>query len=569
MTIVRQLERRVEPIAGGGARVQSASPNMNIESRFIGQLGGAISDIARTGLEVQRAEEVQAAKIEAKRQKLLLKQQDDLDKAMATKAYNDYLMTTVEHDNVLKQRVGFQARNVSNDMSTQIEPEYKRIAQALDNDNQRYLFESQVASHAITRKNQWNNYERAEISKATVEDSKAIISNTVLFAVDNYQDQNALKNARKDIDIYTEQALPGAGAEQKKAFKDSAISDIHVGRINAYLADNNVEGAIGYYNGVQDEILPDERIKLKDNLDRNDTLEKAQKSVDEIVFTTDDPVERLKQARTIKDPDVRKEAESMVKVRNEEDTRIREEQNQQFMDGKINEILNSSSKVQAYSVANSAQNGKDRLELIKIADNRFKEPPKETDYNVLIKARKDINSGIVKSRTELLKYSGSLTKSDMNDLFDFFDKGGSVGDISYSKIKEIFYDKTKNKAEEEPELFNKVYDYTANHIKSTGNTPTPNELRKIMSNALVEGEVVKGGGFWSVDPNLSYVDAVRQGKVSLWLPEVTSDEENIIKNEIKQANKELLKLGIDLIPINEIQIRKWKKYNPNWMGLKR
>lgn len=579
MPRVQRLERRVAPTIGGGERVQLPSPDTGIEARFLGQVGKALTGVAGRGMDVEAREEEIALKRREEEDKLRKKQQGDYDESMATKAYNEYLIITSNHDDELLTRKGYDTKTISGDMAKMVEPEYKRLSQGLDNDSQRYLFESAAASHAYTRKRQYDSYRRKEISKATQKGAESIIANISTFAITNYTDPDALKKAISDIDIHTERALPGAGAAEKKAFKDAAISDIHSGRVKMYLADDNVEGAIGYFNGVQDKILPEDRIPLKKSLDRNETVENAQKLVDAVVAEFDQS-EWKKHIRELSTGAEEKEAMRLINVRIDDDERIKKEQHDEFMASKIRDIRAAKTLARAFRIANSAQKDEDKTALEDIAQRFFDTKAKrvekiETDSRVKNNLYTAIDNGTIDTIDQIYEFASgkAITNKDIDGGISYLKQGGNLGALSYSSImavsKGLGFDPDLEDEEEVRQL-NAIYDYVEYSFRSTGKSPKDiPELRKVISNAIA---TTPQTGVLFRSPGQMFSEAFAAGTVDQWIVdfEVPTDPKepfnrNYIIDRLKAENLRALAAGEEIIDIDSTTVKEY--YLINKLGL--
>jgi hypothetical protein len=530
MPLIQRRERQVEPTIGGGERVQLPSPDTGIEAELIGEIGRTITGVAERGMQVEAARKKEAAKA-------LQKQQKERDEALATKAYNDYLNVAADHDNDLMTRVGFDAANISTDMSSQIEPEYKRITQELENDSQRYLFEANVASYSLSRKIRYNTYERNELGKAKQKESNVIIANSQSSAIENYTDPNATKKFLSDLETFTEFAMPGAGPEEKKQFKARVISDLHKGKVNRYLEDDDIDGANGYFNAVQDKILPDDRLALKNNLERNDTIESAQKLVDAVAAEFTTASERKQQIRELSEGEERKEAMRIMDARIQDDERHAKQQHDNFMSGKIREIRAVATLNEALKIANSAQLDKDKTTLEDYAKKFFNEKDNKetitTDPKVLNDLYTAIDNNEITTPEMIFEFSAGkdIKGADVTKSIEFMKRGGTVGEISFASFKTLYTGTTGEKPEDDYDQFNRVYDFVIEKVKETGSTA---DIRKYISNAITEGELEKGQGRIKIRTDLDYLEAFNTGQLDKWLPDIADDREREkIKTDLK------------------------------------
>jgi hypothetical protein len=149
------------------------------------------------------------------------------------------------------------------------------------------------------------------------------------------------------------------------------------------------------------------------------------------------------------------------------------------------------------------------------------------------------------------RHLGLSDVSHWKSIDDYIAQGGASGEITQTLVNDtlrsVVSDKGKvSTTKQIDKNYPGMYNYAMENWPK-GELYNRDKLRKIVSQGIADGEVVKGG--W-VDWDASYRKAIEDGEGSDWLPDVDDAEEvRIIK--ILQARN---------IEIDEQKIREYKKH---------
>lgn len=458
--------------------------------------------------------------------------------------------------NSIFQKKGSSAKNINKEVKDYFEKQKNTLPKELDNQRQKDKFADVYDNFII----QNSAAARTHHSREMVNYEKTSISsqqdNAIEEGVQYRNNTERMMEARTEVKITSLELTEDLPPEtQEKALReDTTRFDARV--INGYISDENIDTARSYFNHVKKDMNSEVRDKIEVALKHAGTKKESQIQADKIVVNNDDFETQLKKARSIKNADLRDATVTRIKARHQEENTIKREARTKLVDSKITDILNSRSPEQALDIANSLDalsydgKGEDRAKLIKFATALNKKSPnKTTNPSLVNNSRIKIDQGEYQSEGEIIaELKGTASDPDLRNVIKYFRDGGAKGSVSEPMVRRHFATISGLKIDDDPDLYNAVWNYALDNVKD-GVKPTDKEMRSIVADALVEGEVESGKWYLS-DKDMSFSEATFQGKLENWFPEVTDLEEKSISKILKSAGKQ----------VNDDTIKRYKKH---------
>jgi len=433
----------------------------------------------------------------------------------------------------------------------------ENIAGGLENDKQRELFNSL----AFTRRGSFLDgqalYEKAELEAWETESSNAMALEAIEYAAENYDQPNVIDDAKTKIDIAVTTGMKGSSAEAVKVAKEIKISAMHKAVIYR-MAVNSATEAKEYYDKYKEEIDGTVRAGIEEMLKKVGVKQKSQAIADEIVASGASFEDQLDAARKLTaDPEVRDAVVERIKIRHDESKKIEKEDRQEVLDNTTAQILDlyksGGSYEQAIDIALSVDNGSDQFALKGVAKALYLREDTLTSPDKFVEAMARIDNkahkkGPIKSIEQLFReYKPYLSNSDFDQLMNYWQSGGSVGELKDSRVKTIYKNLTGRDPDESKtnaRAYKSVWDHVISNL-SEGKKPTDEEIKKLVVQATIDGERQFGGIGYGED--MGYLEAKRKGYDKTWLPDVTAEEKESITKELKEANNPVSDFTIRLI----------------------
>jgi hypothetical protein len=534
-------ERQVAPTALPAARRISgagAADFGGLEAEVVGRVGRQVERVGEVAIAAEEREQILTARAAEQEETRKAKLKDRRDKLLASDAIVEFKDNLRNQRQVFSNRRGIDAFGVTNEANDHIEKLKKEMKGRMENDEIRALFDASTIMPREVFLNQTLTHEATEFNRAEDDNNNAKIETSIIEASDAVGGMNeelAIQSARLDLDTAIEQktaksGMTGAAAKNVKA---SLISSFHEGILNRKVALNAV-AAKEYYNEHKKEILPDNRESIEKLLDKEDVLQSAQQATDEIFIKEDDPVERLNLARKIENPDVRKETESQVKVRNKELEQLGVEAQQEAYLDTLTKIMDvAQNEEQGLGFAKRLENPEDRIKAEKVATARFNKKIEETitDRNIQAKVYEMIDKKQITNVRQLIEFYPYLSDADYNrfitEIRNKQNPDAKIGFVKYSTAKTAYETVKSEKYDIEDSDMTKEFMFVQSqldkHAQALGRDLTPDEANRFAAKYIVEGEAI-GTGFFGGDPDLTFSEASRQGVLDVWVPFVNDDD---------------------------------------------
>ena len=153
--------------------------------------------------------------------------------------------------------------------------------------------------------------------------------------------------------------------------------------------------------------------------------------------------------------------------------------------------------------------------------------------------RGSIDRGTVTNREqiEVVGVNSRMTNGQINAAISYLENGGKLQGAPLSRVKSLYKELTGSTSM--PEGF---YDTVVSFLPD-GKTPSEQELRKIISNLHMDGDVQ---GKWFGD---TLFEAMRDGNFQGWLPDLTDDDRTVIAAQLADRG----------IPATENTMREYKR----------
>lgn len=516
MPTVRRYERQVLP--------QPINEPVAIPDAFGAGIGRAIS---QTGQALQKtADTMVDIHIERELQK---------DKAWVRDILNQAAQQDREFMAGQYGRLSADGTNVYDESKKYFEDSRRRWMDRLATPRQQEMFaqayDPRVNSHldgAIRHQNkQIEIYDRAT--------KNAFIVQTTNDAVMMRRDSSYVEISLAEVTATTRELYRHMGKEVADSMVLDATGKFHAAIIEADLEDDP-QAAKRYFDKtiVQTQISEKLKAVLKQKIDRADLRGREQERADYIISASDDPVERLRMARE-SNKDIRDGAVVRIKARNAEEERFKEKARIKANADRVNRIINAGNYSDALDIADTAQYGPDRLDLIRLSQSLYTGKKIQTDPAKMLEARIRIDREEIPSLETLwMEYKPYADDADWKQLENYFRSGGAAGGLKDATVRTMFKNMTGKSAEEKPDHYQGVWNYVLRNLPE-GKKPIDPDVRQLVGQALAEGE--REGGGWGYGEDMPYLEAVEKGHGDTWLPDVTGDEEEKITRILKENGK--------------------------------
>jgi hypothetical protein len=212
-----------------------------------------------------------------------------MKKRNATRVFEaESVLNDMERDMRTQQlaRKGSRAYGVTDEVGSWWETEPAKISAKLENETQKTLFAEAVARRRESSLNGFSAHESSESHAAANDATEARKVNAINYGAANFKDQNAVNQARTDIEdaIKVQRAFNGLPPDQVEAMRIDALTKLHTNVFENMLDDglDGPERATAYFEANKAEIAGSVHDSLKTKLQTGRDLTGAQKSADDI-----------------------------------------------------------------------------------------------------------------------------------------------------------------------------------------------------------------------------------------------------------------------------------------------
>jgi len=203
-------------------------------------------------------------------------------------------------------------------------------------------------------------------------------------------------------------------------------------------------------------------------------------------------------------------------------------------------------------VAGLSAEGMDKLS--KTLEDGTRNKPTAENRAATAELRRLINSGEVVDSTqvEAYVYEHNMTAEQAKSSLSYLEKGGMAGQLKQPMVDEA-YKAVRPKMGKSWNIPADLFDRVLSQLKPD-EFPTREVLKKIIANLYMDGEAMGSGLFWDGDKN--YLKALRDGEGEIWLPDVSREEEKVIRDILKKQKPGLR--------ITDKHIRLFKKHSRDY-----
>lgn len=470
------------------------------------------------------------------------------DKARVRDTLNRAIEQDREFMGAQYAKQGVDGVNVYDESKTYFDDSRRQWMGELETTQQQELFAAAYDSRMNSHLESAQSHQNRQIEAYDTATKKAFIANTTNDAVLMRRDPEFVAASLAEVVQTTRELYGKMGKEAADAAVLEATGAFHADIIEADIKDNPALAKQYFEKAVVQTQIP-EKLKavLKQKLDGADQRGREQERADFIMAASDDSQDRLRMARESGE-DIRDGVVTRIKIRNAEEKVFQEQAKEKLLAEKTNEILDIKNLEAALNIADTVEDGKSRLNLVKLAKSLYGKDAIETDQARMLEARILIDRGEMPDIETLWRgYRPFASDSDWKQLENYFRSGGAAAGLKDSNVRGIYKSLTGKDATEKPELYNEIWNYVQDNLPE-GRKPTDEEIRKLVGRSLTTGER-KGGG-WGYGEDMPLTEAVRKGHMDTWLPDVTDDEDRKIRKILKDNGK----------LINDRTIRLYKKH---------
>lgn len=158
---------------------------------------------------------------------------------------------------VLKDAIG-----VTPDAIATFDKQTGEIAQGLQNNRQKAVYQQSVNEHRAQLQRQLDTHERQQTEAYYVKSREDYKAQAHINAVTNYQDPQAIEGQIDKLRAAVDQT-PGLDATQKADETGVRASGIYAGVVGRYLSNDNIAGAESYYNTIRDKVNGDKASQIE------------------------------------------------------------------------------------------------------------------------------------------------------------------------------------------------------------------------------------------------------------------------------------------------------------------
>lgn len=479
---------------------------------------------------------------------------DRNDRAAAKHIYSKYGDEVRAIRTDLRSNLLGDSKGTTVEAQRQLDEAAQRLSGDLENDNQRIYFDALSSSKRESFLDSHAMWESDQMKKYNLMASEAMSKEAIQFAMENYDNPEAIQIAKDDIEIAVTDAMKGAKKEVIDSAIETKISELHEGIINT-MAISNAGAAKDYYEMNKDEVDGDREPGIEKMLKTVGVNQWSMDKADEIMrLVPGDYEAQLEMADSIVEEEKQTATRNRIKLREKERRDIEAENERVYADAKTNDILqhhkNKGSYEDAMDIALQSPEGT-QMPLIGVVRSLYLKEEGITNIEKKIEAFQMIDAKKIESRGQLMRgYMEHLSSTDWNQIEQYWQNGGSLGTLKHSTVLRIYQDMTRKDPSKDRKA-NAEFDGVWNIMERDmvpGQGYTDSELRKKISEAINAGQA-EGGIAWGYGTDMSYAKAVESGRSATWLPDVS-------KEEVKAITKALDDVGD---PVTDFTIKYYKR----------
>ena len=418
----------------------------------------------------------------------------------------------------------------------------------LTNDTQREAFSSLWNRHRSTSLDGVSRHEMRQRNVANVQTTEAMLADSLDNALNNFTDQESINESIENTVIAIRTNGQGQSEEVMTQQIDAAISNIHKGVIDRMLVDDP-KGAREYFSKNKNDVEgKDNKIveaALKAGILRGD----AQEKTDKIMADIANPADQLKEARAIRNPELRDETVMRVKLRQKDDAALVAANNKQLVEGgwaAVEQGLEAGTGTDdLLKMVDKMPTHKDRENMRKFIDKKVSGEDIVTDPDLYYRLRvMSMDEPGQFKKTKLTDFYADLSLSDRERLIDLQQSIGPDGDTAgrtlnqmvTQSLRSIGIDTGAGAGKPDKKLtstfWRKVEDELVNFKEVNGREANRSDQQAIIDNLIIEGEVKGRTPFFDPDVRLFQVEEGQE----FFIEEVPKEERAEIIEALKRKN---------------------------------
>ena len=502
-------------------------------------LAKGLGQVADDMLAVQRQQEEYAAKKSYR---------------MFANQISDYLQNP---DSGALYRQGEAALNLRDDYQNQAEKMRSQLGAQLKG-NAKLKFEEFAETAFQSGLERVSSHERGEMVKMFDAEDMAIleqsVGDVVLYAGTSGAD-TALATINATVDSLAARKGISKGSPQYENLRLEYTTKAHTGAIDNYLQRGNIDAAKEYFEKNGDDISSLSKDKINKAIQEHADLAFVQTTADEVSATIPTLSEQLAYVRENHAGEREDAIIKAVKARWDEKEYMQKQAKDDEWGRALDFLVANRNNPRAMeSILPKLQDSENKYKAIQLAESLR---PKASDGDkagdtanrllAMNQMRRKIDAGEYRSDAEVLADAAvvGMKDAEQKSILEYFTGGGNKGDLKQTTLDGIVkrLDSSGKGLDKYPGLYEQVQ--AAIPPGAAVNDAT---LTKLAAQFIAKGETPGGGMGYGRDE--TYLDAAKAGRGRDWLPEVTRDEKDTIKDILKAAGK----------PVNDKTIRLYKKH---------
>ena len=478
-----------------------------------------------------------------------MKQDDDLNAAKdAFVASSDKTRAFLNGDGGIYSKRGRDALGTVKLTDSELDKISGEAQEFLTNDTQREAFSSLWNRHRSTSLDGVSRHEMRQRNVANVQTTEAMLADSLDNALNNFTDQESINESIENTVIAIRTNGQGQSEEVMTQQIDAAISNIHKGVIDRMLVDDP-KGAREYFSKNKNDVEgKDNKIveaALKAGILRGD----AQEKTDKIMADIANPADQLKEARAIRNPELRDETVMRVKLRQKDDAALVAANNKQLVEGgwaAVEQGLEAGTGTDdLLKMVDKMPTHKDRENMRKFIDKKVSGEDIVTDPDLYYRLRvMSMDEPGQFKKTKLTDFYADLSLSDRERLIDLQQRIGPDGDTAgrtlnqmvTQSLRSIGIDTGAGAGKPDKKLtstfWRKVEDELVNFKEVNGREANRSDQQAVIDNLIIEGEVKGRTPFLDPDVRLFQVEEGQE----FFIEEVPKEERAEIIEALKRKN---------------------------------
>lgn len=502
-------------------------------------LAKGLGQVADDMLAVQRQQEEYAAKKSYR---------------MFANQISDYLQNP---DSGALYRQGEAALNLRDDYQKQAQQIRSQLGSQLKG-NAKLKFEEFAETAFQSGLERVSSHERGEMVKMFDAEDMAIleqsVGDVVLYAGTSGA-ETALATINATVDSLAARKGISKGSPQYENLRLEYTTKAHTGAIDNYLQRGNIDAAKEYFEKNGDDISSLSKDKINKAIQEHADLAFVQNTADEVSATIPSLSEQLAYVRENHAGEREDAIVKAVKARWDEKEYMRKQAKDDEWGRALDFLVANRNNPRAMeSIIPKLQDSENKYRAMQLAESlrpKASEGDKAGDTaNRLLamnQMRRKIDAGEYRSDSEVLADAAiiGMKDSEQKSVLEYYTGGGNKGELKQATLDGIVkrLDSSGKGLDKYPGLYEQVQ--AAIPPGASVNDAT---LTKLAAQFIAKGETPGGGMGYGRDE--TYLAAAKAGRGRDWLPEVTRDEKDTIKDILKAAGK----------PVNDKTIRLYKKH---------